>query len=148
MTGAGSGMADGLTPKQAAFVREYLIDRNATQAAIRAGYSEATARQMGAENLSKPDIAAEIAKREQKAAIKAEITEAEVIQGLKDIAKDGTNESARVTAWTNLGKHIGMFKDGKPGESPDSPLYTKPVAEVPTKESESYKWQTDTAGSA
>lgn len=47
---------NGLTPKQAAFVREYLIDKNATQAAIRAGYSRKTARQIGEENLSKPDI--------------------------------------------------------------------------------------------
>ncbi|APE31795.1 hypothetical protein BOX17_13040 [Halomonas aestuarii] len=49
-----------LTPKKARFVDEYLIDLNANQAAIRAGYSEKTARQVGAENLSKPDIAAAI----------------------------------------------------------------------------------------
>lgn len=45
-----------LTKKQQLFVEEYLIDLNATQAAIRAGYSTQTARQMGDENLSKPDI--------------------------------------------------------------------------------------------
>jgi phage terminase small subunit len=45
-----------LTAKQEAFCREYLIDLNATQAAIRAGYSENTARQVGSENLSKPYI--------------------------------------------------------------------------------------------
>ena len=45
-----------LTPKQQLFCDEYLIDLNATQAAIRAGYSEKTARQTGQENLSKPDI--------------------------------------------------------------------------------------------
>jgi len=50
-----------LTDKQRKFVAEYLIDLNATQAAIRAGYSADTARQMGAENLSKPDIAKAIA---------------------------------------------------------------------------------------
>lgn len=38
------------------FCREYLVDLNATKAAIRAGYSEKTARQMGSENLSKPDV--------------------------------------------------------------------------------------------
>ncbi|MFA5753528.1 MAG: terminase small subunit, partial [Bacteroidales bacterium] len=43
-----------LTPKQKRFVDEYLIDLNATQAAIRAGYSERTARIIGAENLIKP----------------------------------------------------------------------------------------------
>ena len=45
-----------LTAKQQRFVDEYLKDLNATQAAIRAGYSKSTARQMGAENLSKPVI--------------------------------------------------------------------------------------------
>lgn len=49
-----------LTPKEHRFCEEYLIDLNATQAAIRAGYSKHTARQIGAENLSKPSIQAEI----------------------------------------------------------------------------------------
>lgn len=51
----------GLTPKQQRFVDEYLVDLNGTQAAIRAGYSPATARQMAAENLSKPYIELAIA---------------------------------------------------------------------------------------
>jgi phage terminase small subunit len=50
-----------LTPKQQRFVEEYLVDLNATQAAIRAGYSAETARSIGSENLSKPDIADAIA---------------------------------------------------------------------------------------
>jgi phage terminase small subunit len=45
-----------LTDKQERFCQEYLIDLNATQAAIRAGYSQNTARSQGAENLTKPDI--------------------------------------------------------------------------------------------
>jgi len=45
-----------LTDKQEFFCREYLVDLNATQAAIRAGYSEKTAQAIGAENLSKPLI--------------------------------------------------------------------------------------------
>ncbi len=53
-----------LSPKQAAFIDEYLIDSNATQAAIRAGYSEKTAKQMGTENLSKPAIYAAIAAKQ------------------------------------------------------------------------------------
>jgi len=64
-----------VTPKQQRFVEEYLIDLNATQAAIRAGYSADTARQMGSENLSKPDIAEAIsvanAERSAKTAIDA-----------------------------------------------------------------------------
>jgi len=49
-----------LTDKQEMFCREYLIDLNATQAAIRAGYSEKTANRTGSENLSKPDVAQRI----------------------------------------------------------------------------------------
>lgn len=49
-----------LRDKQAAFVREYLVDKNATQAAIRAGYSPRTAASIGEENLRKPEIRAAI----------------------------------------------------------------------------------------
>ena len=55
---------NGLLPKQASFVREYLIDGNATQAAIRAGYSAKTARRIGQENLTKPDIASFLAQKQ------------------------------------------------------------------------------------
>lgn len=51
-----------MTKKQQRFVEEYLIDLNATQAAIRAGYKPDNAQQMGSENLSKPVISAAIAK--------------------------------------------------------------------------------------
>lgn len=51
-----------LTPKQALFVQEYLVDLNATQAAIRAGYSEDTAHAIGYENLNKPELSTAIQK--------------------------------------------------------------------------------------
>ena len=51
----------GLTAKQQRFVEEFLVDGNATQAAIRAGYSERTARSIAQENLTRPDIATAIA---------------------------------------------------------------------------------------
>lgn len=50
-----------LTEKQEMFCREYLINLNATQAAIRAGYSENTARKIGSENLTKLDVQNRIA---------------------------------------------------------------------------------------
>tara|TARA_R110002012_G_scaffold316344_1_gene531196 strand:+ start:1650 stop:2084 length:435 start_codon:yes stop_codon:yes gene_type:complete len=65
-----------LTDKQEMFCKEYLIDLNATQAAIRAGYSEKTAKQVGSENLSKPDIQERLselkAHREERLQIDAE----------------------------------------------------------------------------
>ena len=51
-----------LTAKQKKFVEEYLIDLNATQAAIRAGYSTESAKEIGCENLTKPNVKAEIDK--------------------------------------------------------------------------------------
>ena len=75
-----------LTPKQERFVDEYLVDLNATAAAIRAGYSEKTARFIGAENLTKPNISAEIAERRAKLRSKLEITQEAVLQELAAIA--------------------------------------------------------------
>jgi phage terminase small subunit len=69
-----------LTPKQQRFVDEYLVDLNATQAAIRAGYSEKTARAIGSENLTKPDVAAAIEKGRRAAAEKAGITQDRVLK--------------------------------------------------------------------
>lgn len=52
-----------MTEKQKRFCIEYLIDLNATQAAIRAGYSEKTAKDIGCENLAKPNIKQYIAEQ-------------------------------------------------------------------------------------
>ena len=52
-----------LTAKQQRFCDEYLIDLNATQAAIKAGYSEKNARNIASENLAKPNISKYIAER-------------------------------------------------------------------------------------
>ena len=63
-----------MTPKQRRFVDEYLCDLNATQAAIRSGYSKKTARFIGAENLTKPNIAAAIAAAVAKRSDRTEVT--------------------------------------------------------------------------
>lgn len=75
-----------LTAKQARFVQEYLIDLNATQAAIRAGYSTKTARSVGAENLTKPDVQQAIADAQYKRATKTEINAAFILKRLADEA--------------------------------------------------------------
>lgn len=74
-----------LRGKQQRFVDEYLIDRNATQAAIRAGYSEKTAQQMGSENLLKPVIQSAIAKGEAELAERTKITQDKVMKELEKI---------------------------------------------------------------
>lgn len=74
-----------LTKKQKLFVEEYLIDLNATQAAIRAGYSEKTAKNIGCENLAKPNIQREIQKRMKARGQRTEITQDRVLQELAKI---------------------------------------------------------------
>lgn len=74
-----------MTPKQQRFVDEYLIDLNATQAAIRAGYSARTAASIGEENLRKPEIAAIVAEQMAKRSARTEITADRVLQELARI---------------------------------------------------------------
>lgn len=81
-----------LTAKQQAFVREYRISLNATQAAIKAGYSENTAQQMGSENLSKPVIQVELAKSEAKLAEKAEVNAVEVARFWADTMRSKSED--------------------------------------------------------
>lgn len=107
-------MGHKLTEKQAAFVREYLIDLNATQAAIRAGYSERSANNIGPENLLKPSIQEALAKGIEERAARTRLTQDEVIEGLRDaaeLAREIKNPSAMVSAYSWLGRHKGMFID-------------------------------------
>lgn len=106
-----------LTAKQKAFVREYLVDLNATQAAIRAGYSSNTATKIASENMTKPDI-----QKAVQAALKArekrtEVTQDYVIAKLREIvekeASDGPDSELKyankIRALELLGKHTGAF---------------------------------------
>ena len=75
-----------LTAKQIRFVDEYMVDFNATQAAIRAGYKAKTAHVIGAENLRKPKIAEEIASRQKDLQKRTEISQDRVVKELARIA--------------------------------------------------------------
>lgn len=74
-----------LNAKQKRFAAEYIIDCNATQAAIRAGYSKKTAGQQGFDLLKNPEIARTIEEQEQKRAIRTEVTQDEVIADLREV---------------------------------------------------------------
>ncbi len=128
-----------LTPKQERFVQEYLIDLNATQAAIRAGYSERTAASIGDENLRKPAIAAAVQKamdeRSKKTGITAEYVLSTIVDTIErckqaspvldrqgkpvmvatdagEIAPAYTFEANAVLKGAELlGKHLKMFTD-------------------------------------
>lgn len=74
-----------MTKKQKRFVEEYLIDLNATQAAIRAGYSPETAGSIGAENLKKPEIKSRIDKAMAERSRRTGINQDRVLQELARI---------------------------------------------------------------
>ena len=75
-----------LNPKQQRFVEEYLIDLNATQAAIRAGYSPKTATAIASENLAKPNISAAIACAMAERSKRTGITQDRVLEELAKVA--------------------------------------------------------------
>lgn len=79
-------MTSVLTDKQARFVDEYMVDLNGTQAAIRAGYSERTARAIACENLKKPLISEEIGRRKELLKQGSKIKELEILEALMRIA--------------------------------------------------------------
>lgn len=79
-------MAKKLTKKQRLFVDEYLIDLNATQAAIRAGYSVESARDIGCENLTKPNIQQAIAEKMAERSKRTGVNQDRVVLELAKIA--------------------------------------------------------------
>jgi len=103
-----------MTPRQAAFVQEYLIDKNATQAAIRAGYSAKTAKEQGHRLLTYAHITAAVAKGQAERTERVQVSQDYVLQRLMMEAEregEGSSHSARVQAITALGKHLAMFTD-------------------------------------
>ena len=123
-----------LTPKQQRFVEEYLIDLNATQAAIRAGYSPRTANEQGAQNLAKLSISEAIAEAQAKREERTQITQDYVLTNIQKVIErcmqvqqvdncltqtEGGElaqafmfkEQGALKGLELLGKHLGMFKD-------------------------------------
>lgn len=124
-----------LTDKQTAFVREYLVDLNATQAAIRAGYSERTASRIGPQLLGKTCVREAIEKAQAKRARRVEVTQDYVLSNLVEVVErtmqrapvldrkgeQVTDEEGRAVwmfdakganrALELLGKHLGIFTD-------------------------------------
>ena len=99
--------------KRSRFAEEYIVDSNATQAAIRAGYSKRTAYSQGSRLLKDPDVRAGIKTEQERHAQRVDVQVDEIIAGLKTIAEDClAPAAARVSAWKALGEHKGMFATG------------------------------------
>ena len=101
-------VVDLLTVKQRLFVREYLLDLNATQAAIRAGYSRHTASEIGYENLRKPKIMSAI---EEALRQFGGITQTRLIDELGRLA---FSDIGNVVAWDNDVEHVNTAVLGGP----------------------------------
>lgn len=110
MTRKPAKKAAGLTPRQARFVAEYQKDQNATQAAIRAGYSEGTAKQQGSRLLTNADVAKAVRNGQRRVAKKAEITADSLAKEFEEarlLAKKQGQASAMVAATMGKGKLSG-----------------------------------------
>ena len=92
-----------LTAKQQRFCDEYLVDLNGTQAAIRAGYSAKTARQMAAENMAKPAIKAYIGKRMADKEAELVADQAEVLKYLTSVLRGNSKSEVVVVEGTGDG---------------------------------------------
>lgn len=124
-----------LKDRQEQFCREYIIDYNATQAAVRAGYSERTAKSIGSENLTKPAILARVRELQKEQAERLSISADWVLMQLVEVYKRCMQQE-EVLIWDSelkkkvpsgeyvfdskgalnalemIGKHLAMF-DGK-----------------------------------
>lgn len=122
-----------LTGKQKRFCEEYLIDLNATQAAVRAGYKQKTARSQGQRLLTNVDIQRYIAALMQERSARTGITADDVIRELRAVAMSDAEikGSDKVRALELLGKHLGMFdqQTGIAGEAELPALYDALTAE-------------------
>lgn len=105
-------MSRKLTPKQARFVAEYVIDMNSAAAARRAGYSPRNSNVTGPKLVANAGIASAIAELQAEVSRRLEVDLDRVVRGLVAIAEDDeAPQSARVQAWGLLGRHLGMFQD-------------------------------------
>lgn len=122
-----------LTIKQKKFADEYIISGNATQSAISAGYSEKTARKIGSENLTKPDIKSYIDERMKKLEEEAIADQKEILKGLTRQARREEKEYQIVViqkpSYDNNGNFLGMEQTPK-------------MVEIPTQNKDSIKaWE-------
>ena len=116
-----------LNAKQTLFCEEYLIDLNATQAAIRAGYSAKTAKETGYENLTKPHISLFIQNAMAERSASTGITADYVLKGIKELTDtlaQGEDPKSAYKGYELLGKHLALFTEKLDHTSSDGSMAT------------------------
>lgn len=130
-------MAKKLTAKQSLFVNEYLVDLNATQAAIRAGYSEKTAKEIGCQNLTKVNVQEAVQKSMDARAERVESEADWVLRTIKEttealLPEPEKNATSIYKGCELLGKHHKLFTD-KISVDGDLTVVIKQLGEDKTK---------------
>ena len=103
-----------LTKKQRLFVKEYLVDSNATRAAIAAGYSKAAASAIGSRLLRNAKVRQKIEEQTSKRCEKLDVTTDFVLEGIRDVTQraQATGQfGAALKGYELLGKHLKLFMD-------------------------------------
>ena len=105
-----------LSARQQRFVREYVLDFNGAQAAIRAGYSQKAAKEVAYRLLTYTHVTQAVEQQAQEAARKLEITRETVLQGLLEaaaMAKEEGSTLALVSAWREVAKLMGFYPSSR-----------------------------------
>lgn len=123
-----------MTLKQQRFADEYIITGNATQSAIKAGYSQKTARVIANENLTKPYIKEYIEKRMEELQDEKILTQKQILVMLSEIASGKASETVVVTL-----KKAELIKDPATGKSLKVYNEVAETVDVPTKNSDRNK---------
>lgn len=118
-----------LPKRRQRFVEEYIVDYNATQAAIRAGYSEKAARSTGSEILQNPDIQAAIHEELEKQSQRTNVTADRIVQELAAMAfergadwtESKMKNNNKLRALELLGRHFGIF-DGQGAQKKENQI--------------------------
>jgi len=103
-----------IAPKKKRFAQEYPIDCNATQAAIRAGYSEKTAYSMGHQLLKDPQVMQVIEKTMEKASEGALLSVKTVLKNIEDVrsrAKEDNEKQFELKALDMQARHVSLYND-------------------------------------
>lgn len=125
-----------LTPKQQRFVEEYLVDLNATQAAIRAGYSPKTANEQGARLLANVSVQAAIQEAMKSREQRTEVTQDRVV---KELAKIAFGDPRNVMSWGPSGVKLKASTE----LTDDEAAFVSEVSETTTEHGGSLKLKTN-----